>query len=105
METQPTIELLHPEEYYEHQQWYQVNYCSVCGVDTGVNGPDCCDFCDEADDHYYEQLGVKTMIVEYIEIEESITLQVIGRLDMPGAVLVVTTSDSDGDRREYHNID
>jgi len=45
------------------------------------------------------------MIVEYIEIEESITLQVIGRLDMPGSVLVVTTSDSDGDRREYHNID
>jgi len=45
------------------------------------------------------------MIVEYIEIDESITLQVIGRLDMPGAVLVVTTSDSDGERREYHNID
>ena len=45
------------------------------------------------------------MIVEYIEIDESITLQVIGRLDVPGAVLMVTTSDSDGDRREYHNID
>ena len=45
------------------------------------------------------------MIVEYIEIDESITLQVIGRLDMPGAVLVVTTSDSDGERRDYHYSD
>ena len=45
------------------------------------------------------------MIVEYLEIDESITLQVIGRLDMPGAVLVVTTSDSDGERREYHYSD
>ena len=50
-------------------------------------------------------IGVNIMIVEYIEIDESITLQVIGRLDMPGAVLVVTTSDSDGDRREYHYSD
>jgi len=54
METEPTIELLHPEEYYEHQQWYQVNYCSVCGIDTGVGGPDCCDFCGEQDDYFYD---------------------------------------------------